>query len=210
MAGPMSPQSLQIPMNVGSMSRAVSQELRTQRDVLTFAIADEEYAIGIEHIREIIKYRPVTEVPRVPMFVAGIIAVRGLVMPVLDMRLRLRLRAGPLARSSRILVISRPATPNEMLIDEERERFGLIVDRVNDVVRIHENDIEQPTVLSGHESDFIEGIGRLRKEEEDQTRAPIPSRMGPSVLSAEAQRIIILLDLLRVLSFEHAGSMRKL
>jgi hypothetical protein len=65
-------------------------------------------------------------------------------------------------------------------------------------------------VLSGHESDFIEGIGRLRKEEEDQTRAPIPSRMGPSVLSAEAQRIIILLDLLRVLSFEHAGSMRKL
>lgn len=193
-----------------SHSRAVSQELRLQRDVLTFAIADEEYAIGIEHIREIIKYRPITEVPRVPAFVAGIIAVRGLVMPVLDLRLRLRLRAAPLAQKARILVISRPATQGELASEEERERFGLIVDRVNEVVRIQEQDIEQPTVLSGHESDFIEGIGRLRKEEEDLPRVPAPMRMSHGLMAAEPQRIIILLDLSRVLTFEHAGSGRML
>jgi purine-binding chemotaxis protein CheW len=191
-------------------TRAVSQELRLQRDVLTFAISDEEYAIGIEHIREIIKYRPITEVPRVPAFVAGIIAVRGLVMPVLDLRVRLRLRAQPLAQKARILIISRPATQGELTSDEERERFGLIVDRVNEVVRIHEQDIEPPTVLSGHESDFIEGIGRLRQEEEDIPRSSSPMRMGPGMLAAEPQRIIILLDLSRVLSFDHAGSGRML
>jgi purine-binding chemotaxis protein CheW len=194
----------------GNHSRAVSQELRLQRDVLTFAIADEEYAIGIEHIREIIKYRPVTEVPRVPAFVAGIIAVRGLVMPVLDLRLRLRLRAVPLAQKARILVITRPSTQGEILGDEERERFGLIVDRVNEVVRIQEQDIEPPTVLSGHESDFIEGIGRLRQEEEDIPRGPAAMRMSPGMMAAEPQRIIILLDLSRVLTFDHAGSGRML
>lgn len=204
------PGSASLPANSGNHSRAVSQELRLQRDVLTFAISDEEYAIGIEHIREIIKYRPITEVPRVPAFVAGIIAVRGLVMPVLDLRLRLRLRAAPLAQKARILVISRPATQGDLVSEEERERFGLIVDRVNEVVRIQEQDIEQPTVLSGHESDFIEGIGRLRKEEEDLPRVPAPMRMSPALMAAEPQRIIILLDLSRVLSFEHAGSGRNL
>lgn len=202
------PGSNSMPAGGGGHSRAVSQELRLQRDVLTFAISDEEYAIGIEHIREIIKYRPITEVPRVPAFVAGIIAVRGLVMPVLDLRLRLRLRAAPLAQKARILVISRPATQGDLVSEEERERFGLIVDRVNEVVRIQEQDIEQPTVLSGHESDFIEGIGRLRKEEEDLPRVPAPMRMSPALMAAEPQRIIIILDLSRVLSFEHAGSGR--
>jgi chemotaxis signal transduction protein len=199
-----------MPMAGNAHTRSVSQELRVQRDVLTFAISDEEYAIGIEHIREIIKYRPITEVPRVPAFVAGIIAVRGLVMPVLDLRMRLRLRAAPLAQKARILIISRPAVQGELLGDEERERFGLIVDRVNEVVRIHEQDIEPPTVLSGHESDFIEGIGRLRQEEEDLPRAPSPKATGPGMISAEPQRIIILLELARVLSFDHAGSGRML
>lgn len=207
MAGPMSPQSLQIPWR---HPRAVSQELRTQRDVLTFAIADEEYAIGVASTSA----RSSSTAPS-PKCRASRCLSPGLSLSVGWLcrcwTCGCDCDCAPVrsARSSRILVISRPATPNEMLVDEERERFGLIVDRVNDVVRIH-GRTWTPTVLSGHESDFIEGIGRLRKEEEDQTRAPIPSRMGPSVLSAEAQRIIILLDLLRVLSFEHAGSMRKL
>jgi purine-binding chemotaxis protein CheW len=179
--------------------RQLSQELRMQRDVLTFHIASEEYGIGIEHIREIIKYRPITEVPRVPGFVAGIIAVRGLVMPVLDMRVRLRLTSPQLSPKSRILVVSRPGGSNDIASDEERERFGLLVDRVNEVVRIYETDIEPPTVLSGKESEFIEGIGRQRLEESDSPR-PAP-RMGSGVL-AEPRRIIILLDLTRVLTFE--------
>jgi purine-binding chemotaxis protein CheW len=195
MAGPGS--TVSIP---SSSNRQLSQELRMQRDVLTFHIASEEYGISIEHIREIIKYRPITEVPRVPSFVAGIIAVRGLVMPVLDMRVRLRLTSPQLSPKSRILVVSRPGGNNDVQSDEERERFGLLVDRVNEVVRIYETDIEPPTVLSGKESEFIEGIGRQRIEEDDSPR-PM-ARMGSGLLAAEPRRILILLDLTRVLSFE--------
>ena len=182
-------------------------ELRLSRDVLTFHIADEEYGIGIEHIREIIKHRVVTEVPRVPSFVAGIIAVRGLVMPVLDLRQRLRMRTAGLSQKSRILIVSRPATSNEILSEEERERFGLVVDRVSEVVRIQEVDIEPPTVLSGKESEFVEGIGRVRSEIEQALRRE--ARVGPGMITTEVQRIIILLDLVKVLSFEvmRAGRM---
>ncbi len=182
-------------------------ELRLSRDVLTFHIADEEYGIGIEHIREIIKHRVVTEVPRVPSFVAGIIAVRGLVMPVLDLRQRLRMRTAGLSQKSRILIVSRPATGNEIVSEEERERFGLVVDRVSEVVRIQEVDIEPPTVLSGKESEFVEGIGRVRSEIEQSQRRE--ARVGPGMITTEVQRIIILLDLVKVLSFEvmRAGRM---
>ena len=182
-------------------------ELRLSRDVQTFHVADEEYGIGIEHIREIIKHRVVTEVPRVPSFVAGIIAVRGLVMPVLDLRQRLRMRTAGLSQKSRILIVSRPATSNEILSEEERERFGLVVDRVSEVVRIQEVDIEPPTVLSGKESEFVEGIGRVRSEIEQSQRRE--ARVGPGMITTEVQRIIILLDLVKVLSFEvmRAGRM---
>lgn len=182
-------------------------ELRLSRDVLTFHVSDEEYGIGIEHIREIIKHRVVTEVPRVPSFVAGIIAVRGLVMPVLDLRQRLRMRTAGLSQKSRILIVSRPATSNEILSEEERERFGLVVDRVSEVVRIQEVDIEPPTVLSGKESEFVEGIGRVRSEIEQSQRRE--ARIGPGMITTEVQRIIILLDLVKVLSFEvmRAGRM---
>ena len=182
-------------------------ELRLSRDVLTFHIADEEYGIGIEHIREIIKHRVVTEVPRVPSFVAGIIAVRGLVMPVLDLRQRLRMRTAGLSQKSRILIVSRPASSHEIVSEEERERFGLVVDRVSEVVRIQEVDIEPPTVLSGKESEFVEGIGRVRSEIEQSQRRE--ARIGPGMITTEVQRIIILLDLVKVLSFEvmRAGRM---
>jgi len=190
-----------------SGGRHQTGELRLSRDVLTFHVSDEEYGIGIEHIREIIKHRVVTEVPRVPSFVAGIIAVRGLVMPVLDLRQRLRMRTAGLSQKSRILIVSRPASSNEIVSEEERERFGLVVDRVSEVVRIQEVDIEPPTVLSGKESEFVEGIGRVRSEIEQSQRRE--ARIGPGMITTEVQRIIILLDLVKVLSFEvmRAGRM---
>ena len=203
MAQPSSPASTFEP----SGGRHQTGELRLSRDVLTFHVADEEYGIGIEHIREIIKHRVVTEVPRVPSFVAGIIAVRGLVMPVLDLRQRLRMRTAGLSQKSRILIVSRPATGSDIVSEEERERFGLVVDRVSEVVRIQEVDIEPPTVLSGKESEFVEGIGRVRSEIEQAQRRE--ARIGPGMITTEVQRIIILLDLVKVLSFEvmRAGRM---
>ena len=95
-----------------------------QRDYLTLVVGDEEYAIAIDRIREIIKVRPVTEVPHVPGFVVGIISVRGTIVPVLDLRQRLRLSTSGLSRAARFLIVAR-----------EDELFGLLVDEVRQVVR---------------------------------------------------------------------------
>ncbi len=183
-------------------------EPRAQHDVLTFTVAEEEYGLGIEHIREISKFKPITEVPRVPGFVAGIILVRGQVVPVLDLRLRLRLSTASPGGKSRILVVSRPASDAESASEDEREQFGLIVDRVNHVVSINEADIEPPTVLAGHESDFVAGLSRIRLTEDVMAAPNPPQRTGTGLAAVEQYRIVILLDLLRVLTFEHAGSLR--
>jgi chemotaxis signal transduction protein len=191
----------------GSGVTRVGVDPRAQHDVLTFTVADEEYGLGIEHIREISKFKPITEVPRVPGFVSGIILVRGQVVPVLDLRLRLRLSAVPPSGKSRILVVSRPSIETEQVAEDEREQFGLIVDRVNHVVRINEAEIEPPTVLAGHESEFVAGLSRIRLTEEE-TATPQGQRTGTGLAAIEQYRIVILLDLLRVLTFEHAGSVR--
>lgn len=191
----------------GGLTRS-GADPRAQHDVLTFTIADEEYGLGIEHIREISKFKPITEVPRVPGFVSGIILVRGQVVPVLDLRLRLRLSMVPPNSKSRILVVSRPSVESEALSEDEREQFGLIVDRVNHVVRINDSEVEPPTVLAGHESEFVAGLSRIRLTEEESTIPHPPQRTGTGLAAVEQYRIVILLDLLRVLSFEHAGSLR--
>jgi chemotaxis signal transduction protein len=172
-----------------------------QRDLLTFLVSDEEYALGIEYIREIIKMRPVTEVPRVPPFVAGIIAVRGVVMPVLDLRLRLRLPAQPLSRQARVLVVMH-SPPGDT---GPGEPYGLLVDQVNHVVRLQEGDIEPPTMLSGHEADFVAGIGRIQQEGGPEARAQGGRATG--VLPQGQRQMIILLDLPRVLSFDIAAGL---
>lgn len=181
-------------------------DARSYTDVLTFHIGNEEYGLSIEYIREITKFKPITEVPRVPSFVSGIILVRGQVVPVLDLRMRLRLPGAGAGIRSRILVVSRPALESEVGSEDEREPFGLIIDRVNHVVRINDSDVEPPTVLAGHESEFVAGISRIKLAGEE---IPKPAmRYGPGLVAAEQYRIVILLDLLRVLTFEHGGSMR--
>jgi len=125
-----------------------------QREVLAFLLGGEEYAVDIRRIREIIKTRPVTEVPRAPAFVLGIISVRGQVIPVIELRRRLRLPAPARApgREARVLIVTRAG-----------EDFGLLVDEVRQVVRMRDSDIEPPPAMlggGGPEAEFISGIGR--------------------------------------------------
>jgi purine-binding chemotaxis protein CheW len=124
-----------------------------QRDFLTFLVGDEEYAVDIQRIREIIKVRTVTEVPHVPPFVWGVIAVRGRVVPVIDLRVRLRLASPGLSRTARFLIVEKG----------EDDLYGLLVDEVRQVVRLTDAEIEPtPAMFSGPEGDFIAGIGRTK------------------------------------------------
>ncbi len=120
------------------------------REFLCFRVSDELYAIDIMEIKEIIKPREITEVPRVPAFLTGILSLRGTIIPVFNMRVRLGLPPSESATKERILVVRKG-----------EEFCGLIVDEVTQVVRIPVDTIEEPPgVLDGVDRDFVEGIGR--------------------------------------------------
>jgi purine-binding chemotaxis protein CheW len=140
------------------MRRHDERRARERRGILTFAAGGEIYGIEILAIREIIKLREITEVPRAPRFLLGVVTVRGLVMPVVDLRLRLRLDAPPLVRTARILVVV-----------HKGERYGLLVDEVRGVVRFADNQIEPPPPsLAPSDAPFLAGIGRHPDGDEER------------------------------------------
>ena len=120
-------------------------------DYLSFFLADEEYAVPITTLREIVRPLPITEVPRTAPYVLGVITLRGTVLPVLDLRVRLGLRVLEKTRAARILVI-----------DTEEGPAGVWVERVSEVVRIGGEPLEPPPGALGSGGEYLEGI--IRRE----------------------------------------------
>ncbi len=117
---------------------------------LRFRVADEEYGVSLLEIREITKLREITEVPGMPEFVTGVLSLRGIIIPVFDLRVRLGLRANETPGRERIIV----ARMQEKI-------FGLIVDEVFQVINLSVAAIEgAPAVLEGIDREFVSGIGR--------------------------------------------------
>ena len=122
-----------------------------QQQWLTFSLGDEEYALELEVVNEIIKPRDVTDIPRVPGFIRGIISLRGIIVPVFDLRGRLNIGTVEPGSTTRIVVCQ-----------QDEKLAGLLVDSINQVVTIPSSRIEPPpTVLSGLDRDFVEGVGRI-------------------------------------------------
>lgn len=120
-------------------------------EYLCFRVADEEYALNIMAIKEIIKPRDVTEVPRMPAFIAGVISLRGVIIPVMDMRLRLSLPVREATGRERIVVLRTAAG-----------FCGVLVDEVVQVAKIQKGDIEPPpAVLEEIDRDFVRGLGHF-------------------------------------------------
>lgn len=120
-------------------------------EYLCFRVAHEEYAISIMAIKEIIKPREITEVPRMPLFISGVISLRGVVIPVMDMRIRLSMPVSPLTGRERIVVLKRGSG-----------FCGVFVDEVIQVARVKKSDIEAPpAVLDGIDREFVAGLGRF-------------------------------------------------
>lgn len=119
-------------------------------EFLCFRVSDEIYGINIMDIKEIIKPREVTEVPRAPLFVSGVLSLRGTIIPVIDMRVRLGLARESNTGKERIVVIK-----------NNNSLSGLLVDEVIQVVEVQLDAVEAaPTVLDGIDRDFISGLGR--------------------------------------------------
>ena len=124
---------------------------REEMKVIVFQLMEKEYAIEVDVVESIEKLISITKVPRTPSYVYGVINLRGLVTPIVDLRERFGLEVKALDDTSRIIIVSM-----------EDFEVGLIVDDANDVFDIPMSSIEpQPEVVGTIESEFIAGVAKV-------------------------------------------------
>ncbi len=116
-----------------------------------FSIAGEEFGIKLDRVLEIIRPTKATLLPRVPAFIEGVINLRGTVLPLMD--LRKRLRVDPLPQRERIIISIMHG-----------ERMGLLVDSVKEIIDIEEEQISPtPSIFQWLRPEYISGIGKSGK-----------------------------------------------
>lgn len=131
-----------------SFVRSDEGEDRRER-YLNFRLAREEYGVPLSSVRETIKVSPVTKVPLNPGYVAGVISLRGAIIPVIDLRKRLGLPVEAPTRKMRIIIVH-----------QEARQVGLLVDEVREVQDVDREQIEPPpATLNAGEQEFLAGIG---------------------------------------------------
>ncbi len=103
---------------------AESNEPEVQRQIVAFRVGEEVFGLEIGNVREVIEYREVTPVPRAPEFVAGIISLRGTILPVVDLRKRIGMEPAEPSPETVILVL-----------EVDGRRVGLVADRILDILK---------------------------------------------------------------------------
>lgn len=120
-------------------------------ELVGFRVGDEEFAVDIKDIQEIIRVMETTTIPNAPDFVEGVITLRGKIIPIIDLRKRFNIGGTFNAKNAKIIV---------MLIN--RKKIGFIVDSVTEVLRITEDKIDDASIVaSSVDNKYIRGVGRL-------------------------------------------------
>ena len=124
---------------------------------LTFNLGKELYGVEILKVQEIIGVLPVTKVPKSPEFIKGVINLRGKVIPVIDLRLKLGMEAQAYDERTCIIVIN-------MQIEEQNVAVGVVVDSVHEVFNFEAAQIEfAPKFGVDADSAAILGIGKINE-----------------------------------------------
>ena len=138
-----------------TMDQAVKAMKDKEGKYLTFALADEEYGIGILKVREIIGMMPITTVPQTPEFVKGVINLRGKVIPVVALRLKFGMEEIEYTERTCIIVVDITGASGAILM-------GIVVDSVSEVLNVKGEDIEDaPTFGTKLDTEYILGMAKL-------------------------------------------------
>ncbi len=125
-----------------------------QIELLGFMLSNEQYALDILEIKEIVRLHAITPVPRSPPWLKGIVTLRGVIVPIFDLRSRLGLAEIEYGPETRIIVVYRG-----------EEFAGLIVDRITQVMRLPVETIEPPPPTIGEvEAEYLRGVARFRDQ----------------------------------------------
>ena len=122
---------------------------------IVIRLGEEQYGIDIRNIDTIVKMQQITRIPKMPPFLKGVINMRGEVIPVISMRLKMGLEEDVLTKATRIIVLKL----------EQEGNVGFIVDEVKEVVTLSANDIEKLTYNSKEEkTNLITAVGKHNGE----------------------------------------------
>jgi purine-binding chemotaxis protein CheW len=129
-----------------------------QSQYLSFFIDGEEYAVGILRVKEIIRYDTVTRVPSTPRWIRGVLNLRGLVVPVVDLAAKFGIRETPLTNQTCVVIV-------EAELEGERTLMGVAADAVSQVLDFGPADISEPPPFGTRiRVDYIVGMGKVGKK----------------------------------------------
>lgn len=126
--------------------KEVVQELQ----LVSFSLGNEEFALDILKVQEINRMAEITPIPKAPVFVEGVMNLRGKIVPVIDLRKRFYLESKPYDKLTRII-----------MVNLDGKTIGLIVDSVSEVLRLPLATIElPPAIVASIDTNYIEGVGK--------------------------------------------------
>lgn len=122
-----------------------------EKKVIVFQLAEEEYVIPVRYVGGIERLHPITRVPGTADYIKGVINLRGVVTPIIDLRTRFSMESKPYNETTRIIIVH----VNDIEV-------GFIVDGANDVIDLPDKTIEpSPDVIGTEAHDYIRGVANL-------------------------------------------------
>jgi len=123
------------------------------KQLISFTVGEEEYGLELLRVREVIRMRQVTWLPKAPSCVKGIINLRGEIIPIIDLRERFGLEKGHSTAMTRVIVV-----------DVQGRPVGMVVDSASQVVRVPVDQFDEPPPVMGEAtSRFITMVGKLNE-----------------------------------------------
>jgi purine-binding chemotaxis protein CheW len=133
---------------LGQVSAVAAQGAAETTQFVTFAIGDDEYGVDIMAVREIKGWTEVTHLPRQPDYVRGVLNLRGVMVPIIDLRCRF---GQGLTEATPIHIA--------IIVEIEGAQVGLLADRVLDIVSVDPNEVQPvPQVIQGTRIEFLSGL----------------------------------------------------
>jgi purine-binding chemotaxis protein CheW len=128
------------------------------RQYLSFKLEEEEFALDISKVREVLDFTKITKVPQTPDFMKGVINLRGSVVPVVDLNMKFGKMTTNKTVNTRIII-------GEISIEGDNTVLGVLADSVNEVMELEPESIEPPPRIGTRlNTDFIKGMGKREEE----------------------------------------------
>jgi purine-binding chemotaxis protein CheW len=134
------------------------ETIKETRQYLSFKLDEEEFALDISKVREVLDFTKVTRVPQTPDFMKGVINLRGAVVPVVDLNRKFGIRDTEKTVNTRIII-------GEVDIEGGQTVLGVLADAVHEVMELEPERIEPaPRLGTRFNTDFIQGMGKREEE----------------------------------------------